>query len=1177
MTAVRAPYRLSDRFVGERGTVFLTGIQALARIPFDQLRADRRAGLRTAAFVSGYPGSPLGGFDRAVATAARHADDLPVVTRPAMNEEYAATAVMGSQLANVRPDAEYDGVVGVWYGKAPGVDRASDALRHGAFAGTWWRGGAIALVGDDPAAKSSTVPSSSAGTLADMNLPLLYPADPGEALDLGLHAVAMSRATGLWVALKIVADVADGTATVDLDPDRIRPVVPLIDGQPYQRRPEGRLLTPVTLELEREIVEVRQPLVIEYAALNRLNDSPVDPTDAWIGIVASGITYREVREAFSRLGLHDDDDLARCGIRLLKMRMPLPFDQDGMRTFARGLHEVLVIEEKHPNIETLIKDAFYSLRDRPLVLGKLDDRGSALVPAFGALDADTIVPVLRRRLGERLGERLRPAAPERTHLTVLSVSGDPAIERAPFYCSGCPHNRSTEVPPGTLVGAGIGCHTMALLMDPERVGDIAGVTVMGNEGAQWIGMSSFVRTQHMVQNLGDGTYFHSGQLAVQAAVAAGVNITYKLLLNGAVAMTGGQHPEGQIGVAAIARTLFDHGVAEILVTTDDPGRLASAGLPKAVQVWDRSRLLEAQEHLAGVRGVTVLIHDQACAAELRRARKRGLAPTPPQRVLINPRVCEGCGDCGRTSNCLSLHPIDTVFGRKTMVDQTTCNLDYSCIEGDCPSFMTVTTRPKSRRRRSRRVTTAHADASRGAALPAPPTTFPEPMLLVPHDDFGVRITGVGGTGVVTVAQILGTAAMLEGYSVRGLDQIGLSQKAGPVVSDVRLSLHGDADTSRLGGGQADLLLATDLLVAASEKGLSTASPDRTVVVGSTSETPVGVMITHPELAMPAATELIDRLRTVTRDGGRFADADAITTDLFGDATSANFFLVGIAVQHGALPIAPASIEQAIELNGVAVDVNAAAFRWGRCLVSDPEALSAARDRTTVTDDETRSSRLLPHLLERLGAYEPRLRGELEVLTSDLCDYQDDALAVRFLDEIERVQRREHEVAAGSTRLTRAFAVSLHKLMAYKDEYEVARLLVAPGAMDAASEVAADGQVRWHLHPPLLRSLGLRHKIAFPTSTAPMFRALARGKRVRGTMLDPFRWGAVRREERKLPEEFLAAMHRITHDLTAERLDHAVRVATLPQDIRGYEHLKLQRVRQFRTSLTELMNPISLEV
>ena len=414
MTDVRAPYRLSDRFAGERGTVFLTGIQALARIPIDQLRADRRAGLDTAAFVSGYPGSPLGGFDRAVATAAKHATELPVVTRPALNEEYGATAVMGSQLANARPDARYDGVVGVWYGKAPGVDRASDALRHAAFAGTWWRGGAIALVGDDPAAKSSTVPSSSAGTLADMNLPLLYPADPGEALDLGLHAVAMSRATGMWVALKIVADVADGTATVDLDPDRVRPVVPLLDGQPYQRRPEGRLLTPVTLELEREIVEIRQPLVIEYAALNRLNDSPVDPSDAWIGIVASGITYREVREAFSRLGLHDDDDLAACGIRLLKMRMPLPFDQDGMRTFARGLREVLVIEEKHPNIETLIKDAFYALPERPVVVGKHDEAGSALVPGYGTLDADRIVPVLRRRLESRLGERLRPAVKERT-------------------------------------------------------------------------------------------------------------------------------------------------------------------------------------------------------------------------------------------------------------------------------------------------------------------------------------------------------------------------------------------------------------------------------------------------------------------------------------------------------------------------------------------------------------------------------------------------------------------------------------------------------------------------------------------------------------------------------------------------------------------------------------------
>ena len=1172
MTAIRTPYRLSDRYAAERGTVFLTGIQALARIPLDQLRADRRAGLRTAAFVSGYPGSPLGGFDRAVATAAKLADELPIVTRPALNEEYAATAVMGSQLANARPDARYDGVVGLWYGKAPGVDRASDALRHAAFAGTWWRGGAVALVGDDPAAKSSTVPSSSAGTLADMNLPLLYPADPGEALDLGLHAVAMSRSTGLWVALKVVADVADGTATVDLDPDRVQPVVPLVEGRPYQRRPEGRLLAPVSLELEREIAEIRQPLVIEYAALNHLNDSPVDPTEAWIGIVASGITYREVREAFSRLGLHDDDDLARGGIRLLKMRMPLPFDQDGMRTFARGLREVLVIEEKHPNIETLIKDAFYALHDRPVVVGKHDEAGSALVPAFGALDADAIVPVLRRRLGARLAARLRPAGTERAHLTVAAAGVDPIVERAPFYCSGCPHNRSTEVPPGTLVGAGIGCHTMALLMDPERVGDIAGITVMGNEGTQWIGMSSFVQTRHMVQNLGDGTYFHSGQLAVQAAVAAGVDITYKLLLNGAVAMTGGQHPEGQIDVAAVARTLFDHGVTEILVTTADPGRLAAAGLPERVQVWDRSRLLEAQEHLAGVEGVTVLIHDQACAAEVRRARKRGLAPTPSQRVLINPRVCEGCGDCGRTSNCLSLHPVDTPFGRKTTVDQTTCNLDYSCIEGDCPSFITVSTRPEPRRRRRRR-TEAPRIASRGETRRVPPETFPDPAVLVPSDDFGVRITGVGGTGVVTVAQILGTAAMLDGYRVRGLDQIGLSQKAGPVVSDVRLSRYGDADTSRLGGGQADLLLATDLLVAASQKGMSTASPDRTIVVGSTSATPVGTMITHPETAMPTPADLIDRLRTTTREGRRFADADAITSELFGDATSANFFLVGMALQHGGLPVAPARIEQAIELNGVAVEMNVAAFRWGRCQVSDPARVTAARRSATSDDPATPGPGLPTELAGRLGAHEPALRDMLAMLTADLCEYQDEALATRFLDEVDRVGRREREVQPGSTRLTQAVAVSLHKLMAYKDEYEVARLLVAPEATDEARELAtAGGQIRWHLHPPLLRSLGLRHKIALPASTAPMFRVLARGKRLRGTRLDPFRWSEVRRQERRLPEEFLAAVRRITHDLTAERLDHAVRVAELPQDIRGYEQLKLERIQRFRASLAELMDP-----
>jgi indolepyruvate ferredoxin oxidoreductase len=857
MGAASGSYSLEDRYLADRGTVFLTGIQALARLPLEQLRVDLRAGSNVAAFVSGYPGSPLGGYDRAVAAAAALAPDLSIVCRPAMNEEYGASAVMGSQLAAAQPDCLYDGIVGLWYGKAPGVDRAADALRHAVYAGTSMRGGAVAIVGDDPAAKSSTVPSSSAGVLADMHVPLLYPGDPVEALDLGRHAIALSRATGLWSALKIVADVADATATVELDPERVMPVFPRVEGELYRHHADGNLLTPRTLDVEQEIYETRYQLAREYAVANRLNRVVVDPNDAWLGIVSSGITYREIREALARLGLRSDAEIERCGIRLLKMGMPMPFDPETVRRFARGLEQVFVVEEKRPNLESLIKDALYATSERPVIVGKADETGGRLVPGYGALDADILVPILHERLAPRLRDRLAPAPSEqRTPIAALEVV------RSPFYCSGCPHNRSTQAPDGELVGAGIGCHTMALLMDPERVGQIGGLGCMGNEGIQWIGMSAFVDRDHFIQNLGDGTFFHSGQLAIQASVAAGVNVTYKLLYNGTVAMTGGQDPQGQLAIPEVASNLLNEGVARVLITTDEVERYQGVRLPAGVEVWSRDRLIEAQRLLAGIRGTTVLIHDQRCAAETRRDRKRGRIPTPPQRVVINHRICEGCGDCGQVSNCLSVQPFETPFGRKTRIDQTTCNLDYSCLEGDCPSFMTVTLRERpSVWERFFGGQSAETDA-RG--IPEPPSDLPEPVRIVPEEDFAMRITGIGGTGVVTVAQVLGTAAMLDGFHVRGLDQIGLSQKAGPVVSDLRLSRRAPTATNRLGEAQADCLLAFDQLVAASEKGLLTADPARTTVVGSTTSTPTGSMITHPDVELPSASALADRIASSTR-------------------------------------------------------------------------------------------------------------------------------------------------------------------------------------------------------------------------------------------------------------------------------------------------------------------------
>ena len=1176
-------YALDDRYLADEGRVFLTGIQALARLPLEQLRVDRRSGLETAAFVSGYPGSPLGGYDRAVAGAARLAPELPIICRPAMNEEFAASAVMGSQLAAAQPDCRYAGIVGLWYGKAPGVDRASDALRHAVFAGTSMHGGAVAIVGDDPAAKSSTVPSSSAGVLSDMHVPLLYPGDPVEALDLGRHAIALSRVTGLWTALKIVADVADATATVDLHPERLVPVLPQQEGRPYLHRADGGLLTPRTLEIEREIIEVRYVLARQYARLNHLNRVVVDPADAWIGLVSSGITYREVREALARLGLATDTQIAACGIRMLKMNMPMPFEPETVRDFAKGLSEVFVIEEKRPGLESLVKDALYNVVVRPLVVGRFDERGEKLVPGHGALDADLLIPHLRSRLAPRLRDRLIPA---RESFTVAAA--ELPVLRKPFFCSGCPHNRSTEVPDGSLVGAGIGCHTMALLMDPQRVGDIGGLGCMGNEGIQWIGMSDFLERQHFFQNLGDGTYFHSGQLAIQASVAAGVNVTYKLLYNGAVAMTGGQHPEGQLPVPAVAAVLKSQGVAQILITTEDLERYADVVLPPGVEVWDRDRLIEAQERLAKVLGTTVLIHDQACAAETRRARKRGRVATPRQRVVINHRLCEGCGDCGRVSNCLSVEPVMTAFGRKTAIDQTSCNLDYSCLEGDCPSFMTVML-PAS-------VPATDSTARKGAgsglvktarrAIPMPPETFPPIARLVPEDEFAMRVTGIGGTGVVTVAQVLGTAAMLDGFHVRGLDQIGLSQKAGPVVSDLRLSRSAPTATSRIGEGQADLLLAFDQLVAASAKGLLTADRDRTTVVGSTSATPTGDMITHPEIAMPGADRLIKRIAETTRSqAGFWADAAAITQDLFGSTTTANFFVVGMAVQAGCLPIAAEKVEQAIRLNGVAVEPNVAAFRWGRAQIADADAVARARRPGAVAEPSElevvpTQRRVSAEVARRLVALVPAgvpLAAELARYASELEAFggahrQGGRRAITlWLALLERVAGTERAVIAPESpdrdALLAAVVAAHFKLLAYKDEYEVARLMTdADGTASARELAGARGRLAWRLHPPILRAMGLRKKIAIGTWATPLVRLLARLRGLRGTPYDVFGYAEVRRVERKLPGEYEAVIDGLRPLLTRENHASAIALAELPDRVRGYEQIKLARVAEYREAM-----------
>ncbi|HEY5664999.1 MAG TPA: indolepyruvate ferredoxin oxidoreductase family protein [Ilumatobacter sp.] len=1123
-------YQLADRYRSEDGRVFLSGLQAIARLPGDQLRLDRRNGLHTAAFVSGYQGSPVGTFGEEVERALRTVPDLPIVNRPGVNEELAATSVMGSQLAVTLDDCLYDGIVGIWYGKGPGIDRAGDAIRHAVFAGTAPLGGVVAVVGDDPSAKSSTVPSSSDATMVDLHMPLLFPGDPQEALELARHAVALSRACGIWAGVKLVTPVADGTGTVDVHPDRVVPIVPTVefDGRVFRPQPNGRLITPHTLEMEREFFEVRTELARRYGSINQLNRVTVRTDHDWIGIAACGHTYHEVREALHVLGFADDQALRDAGIRLFQLLMPIPLERSDMREFARGLTDVLVIEEKNPTLELLTRDALYDVADHPRVWGKRDEHGEVLVPYDSMLDAERLLPALRHHLGKRLGDRLAPPRP-RPDRALIPLS----VNRAPYFCSGCPHNTSTRVEPGTLVGGGIGCHAMVAFMEAERTGDLVGLTCMGSEGAQWIGMAPFVQRKHLVQNLGDGTFFHSGSLAIRASIAAGIDITYKLLHNGTVAMTGGQPAQGAVDVPEIAAMLIAEGARRIIITTDDTERLAGARLPDGVEVWHRDRLGEAQRELAAIAGTTILIHDQACAAEKRRGRSRGTIAKPGFRVVINQRICEGCGDCGDQSNCLSVQPIDTPYGRKTTIHQTSCNFDLSCMKGDCPAFATVTVDPHVGRRDE----------------PAAPDRFEAPTPLVDPDRFTVRLSGIGGTGVITVSQLIGTAALFDGFHVRGLDQTGLSQKAGPVTSDVRISRFAPAASNHSTAAGVDCFLAFDLLAAVGDSHRAGAVPGRTVVVGSVDVVPTGDMVIHPDsLRYPQQTTLRARLDAVSRpEHNRYLDAGAITLGLFGSSASANVLTLGVAVQSGALPLQPASLERAIELNGVAVAQNIAAFRFGRQWAVDPDAVEAAA-----------------------GIEAPRLESLDQMvarLAADLADYQHEAYATRFREQVAAVRAGEQRVVPGSTALTAAVARHLHKLMAYKDEYEVARLALLDESQLRYRQVGGPGTtVTYHLHPPMLRALGIGRKMRFTRTGTPSFAALRAMKRLRGTPLDPFGRAAVRKLERAMIPEYEAAVATILARLDAGNLDAAVAIAELPDQVRGYEHLKLTRATAYRAEL-----------
>lgn len=1138
---------LEDRYRLEEGRVLMTGVQALVRLGFDQLRADRRAGLTTGALISGYQGSPLGGLDLELGRQRALAQELGVVHRPAVNEELGATAVWGSQLVSTLEGPRVDGVVGMWYGKAPGVDRAGDALRHGNFVGAHPRGGMLALAGDDPQCKSSTLPSASETVLAALNIPVIYPASPQEVLDLGRHAIAASRASGLWIGLKMATNVADGVATVEVGPERVRPVVPVVEdgGRPYVHEPSGLLIAPHTLEMERTLRGPRLALARAYARENDLNRVVVDAPRARLGLVAAGTAYTELREALRSLGL-DDDALRTRGVRLLKLGMIWPLEPSTIRDFARGLEEIVVLEDKGPFLETAIRDALYDAAERPRVLGKRDETGAPLLAVEGMLDADAIAIAVGPRLGGGDAVEARLAQLEAPAPAPAAV---PA--RAPFFCSGCPHNRSTEVPDGAPVGAGIGCHTMIVLA-PGGKGKITAATQMGSEGAQWIGQAPFTDTPHLFQNLGDGTFSHSGSLAIRAAIAAGVNITYKLLYNRAVAMTGGQAVAGVMPVPELTRWLAAEGVRRIIVTTDEPARYADAELAAIAELRDRSRLAESQRELRAEPGVTVLIHDQACAAERRRLRKRGKAPDPPKRIAINERVCEGCGDCGRKSHCLSVLPVDTEFGPKTRIHQSSCNKDYSCLDGDCPSFLSVIPGKRSR-----------------PAVPAPPDGLPVPD--VRGEEATLRLIGIGGTGVITIAQIVGMAALLDGKRTAGLDQTGLAQKGGAVISDLRIVRNGDERAGRAAAASVDAYLGFDLLGAAAPANLRTADPERTVAVVSTSRTPTAEMIGDPEARFGAVSDALRAVEARTaRERNVYLDAAALADGLFGDHMPANSIVLGAAWQRGVIPLSLEALEEAFRLNGAAVDTNLAAFHWGRAVVSRPDAVAnmtdGAADAVPALSSEARA------IVESVGASPgSELERLLTVRVPDLIAYQNARYARRYAEFVAAVRAAEPD---GSEAATEAVARQLHRLMAYKDEYEVARLHLDPAERARIAREFGDGaKIRYMLHPPLLRALGLKRKLALGTWFDPAFRLLRAGRRVRGTPFDLFGYARVRRVERALIGEYRALVERALPHLRSS-YERVVELCELPAGIRGYEEVKLGNVEAFRKRAGELQERLA---
>src|SRR6476469_5912492 len=1141
------PVSLEDKYDLTQSHIFVTGYQALIRACLMQKEIDRRAGLHTAGFVTGYRGSPLGGLDQQFIRAARRLAASDIKFQPGINEELAATALWGTQQAEIRGEGKYDGVFAIWYGKGPGVDRCGDAFRHANLAGSSKYGGVIALMGDDHTAESSTTAHQSEFHFVDVMMPILNPAGVQEFADYALYGWAMSRFSGAWAALKCMHETVESTGVVDASLDRINIITP----EDF-RMPPGGLnirLTDSFLGQEARLHDFKRDAMLAFVRANKLNRIITTGGRApKIGVITTGKAYLDVRQAFDELGI-DEIKCNDLGLRLFKIACVWPIGRQELADFAQGLDLIIVVEEKRSLIEVQVREELYGTTNQPVCIGKRDEQGNWLFPVKGALDPNDIAICIGERLLRYGGneELAANVARLKSAQRALFETADVA-QRIPYFCSGCPHNTSTRVPEGSRAYAGIVCHYMSQWMDRKTLG----YTQMGGEGANWIGEAPFSKRPHVFQILGDGTYNRSGYLAIRAATAAGVNITYKILFNDAVAMTGGQPNEGGLTVPQIARQVAAEGAKRVIVVTDEPWKYNKReDWPRGLTIHHRDELIPVQQELAAIPGVTVMIYDQTCAAEKRRRRKRHTFPDPDKRVIINELVCEGCGDCGVKSNCVSVQPLETEWGRKRTIDQSSCNKDFSCVKGFCPSFVTV----------------HGGKLKQGTGVAATHDTVPLPQPTLPAigQTYDIIVTGVGGTGIVTIGGILGMAAHLEGKGVGVLDMAGLAQKGGAVYSHMRIAERPeDIHAIRIAAGGADLVLGGDMVVAGNKKVLAAVKHGKTEMVITLAEFLPGDFTRNADFSLP--TERLKRaiLADAGRDKTHFIDATRAATALFGASVGANIFLVGYAYQLGAIPLAAASIERAIELNGEAVDMNKAAFEWGRRAVVEPAVVEAlVKPAPEATSDARTLSQSFDEVVARRVAF--------------LTAYQNATYAARYRRLVEKAQAAEAASTPGKTGLADAVARYLFKLMAYKDEYEVARLYSDGAFVKQVNSELGGEHLRFHVHlaPPLLarrdQATGEPKKMTFGPWIFPLFALLAKFKVLRGTAFDPFGYSTERKTERALVSDYEALLDEVLAKLDAGNHHIAVGLAAIPEKIRGFGHVKMRHLKAAKADEAVLLD------